>query len=48
VTGFYNAATEGGVCWNDETLAIEWPEKNPLVSGRDATLPAFRDLKPLA
>lgn len=47
VTGFYNAATEGGVCWDDKDLAIDWPVKRPQVSARDAALASFSQTKPL-
>lgn len=47
VNGYYNAATEGGIAWNDPELKVEWPLKNPIVSARDAALSSFRDTKPL-
>ena len=25
-TDFYNPASEGGIPWNDESIAIEWPK----------------------
>ena len=34
-TAFYDASDEGGVMWNDPTLAIEWPTTNPILSARD-------------
>jgi dTDP-4-dehydrorhamnose 3,5-epimerase len=39
VTGYYNAATEGGVRWNDPRVAINWPVKNPILSQKDQILP---------
>jgi dTDP-4-dehydrorhamnose 3,5-epimerase len=41
VDAYYAPKAEGGVCWNDETLAISWPVQNPMVSPRDAQLPKF-------
>lgn len=36
-TGTYNAAGESGILWNDPTIGIEWPVKDPIISGKDAT-----------
>ena len=38
VTGFYNGATEGGLRWDDSVVGVQWPLKDPLVSGRDMML----------
>ena len=35
-TGIYNPATESGVRWNDPDIAIDWPIKEPILSGKDA------------
>lgn len=41
---YYAPATEGGLRWNDADLGIDWgQEVEPLVSGKDNELPAFRD-----
>jgi len=40
----YNKPAEGGIIWNDETLAIDWGEKNPLVSDKDLELGTFMEL----
>jgi dTDP-4-dehydrorhamnose 3,5-epimerase len=37
----YSPKTEGGIVYSDPTLAIEWPIKNALVSGKDKILPTF-------
>ncbi len=34
---------EGGIAWNDPTLAIPWPTKDPFLSERDRGHPAFAD-----
>lgn len=41
VTGYYNAAGEFGLRWNDPTVAIRWPVTTPLVSPKDAILPVL-------
>lgn len=41
VTSPYTPAGEGGVRWDDPDLAIPWPLKNPVLSGRDQKLPSF-------
>lgn len=35
-TTLYDPADDRGVAWNDESIGIEWPEKNPNVSMRDS------------
>ena len=42
-TSFYNAATEGGIIWNDPDLNIEWPMKEPIVSSKDANCLRLKD-----
>lgn len=42
----FNPAMRGGVSWADRTLAIDWPNKNPILSDTDASLPTLRDLFP--
>ena len=40
---YYAPATEGGLRWDDADLGIDWgSEVQPLVSGKDNELPAFR------
>mgnify|MGYP002634810734 FL=1 len=43
---FYAKTSEGGIRYNDATLAIDWhlPEDAILVSDKDKELPLFRDL----
>ena len=42
---YYVPATEGGLRWDDADLAINWgTEVQPLISGKDNELPAFKDL----
>ena len=45
-TAEYNKESEGGIVWDDETLAIAWPKiENILVSEKDAILPRLNDAK---
>lgn len=43
VTDFYAPECEGGVIWNDRTIAIDWPRApgGAVVSAKDAVLPAL-------
>ena len=43
VTEEYAPEHERGIRWNDPELRISWPNQTPLVSPRDAVLPALRD-----
>ncbi|MFC3769606.1 dTDP-4-dehydrorhamnose 3,5-epimerase [Paenibacillus sp. GCM10012303] len=40
----YTPSHEGGIVWNDETLRIDWPVSAPILSDRDARLPAWKEL----
>ena len=35
-TGYYNKSAEGVLAWNDPQIGIDWPEKRPILSDRDA------------
>ena len=39
---FYNKACEGGICWNDSTLGIDWNIIDPIVSEKDLKLQSFK------
>ena len=43
-TEYYDPEDEGGIIWNDPTLAIPWPLANPTVSARDAGFPSFAEV----
>jgi len=43
-TELYDAADEIGIAWNDPTLAIEWPVRQPLLSARDQSHPTLQQL----
>jgi len=40
----YDPDDQRGVRWDDPDLAIEWPERSPIVSERDAVLPLISDI----
>ncbi|HPN96531.1 MAG TPA: dTDP-4-dehydrorhamnose 3,5-epimerase [Candidatus Moranbacteria bacterium] len=40
---FYSPQSEGGIIWNDLTLNISWPIKEPILSEKDKTHPQFND-----
>lgn len=46
-TAEYNAASDGGLRWNDPDIAIAWPDIGipPLVSAKDAALPSLREVR---
>ena len=35
-TGYYANTAEGTIAWNDPQIGIDWPEKHPILSDRDA------------
>ena len=41
VDSFYHPEAEGGIIWNDETLKINWPVEEPIISQKDANLNSF-------
>ena len=48
VDGWYDAQADGGVAWDDPTLAIDWPLAEagvsaPVLSGKDAARPKLAD-----
>ena len=43
-TDAYDAASEIGIAWNDPSLAIDWPIREPLLSPRDAKNPILADV----
>ena len=42
-SNYYYKASEGGICFNDETLAIDWKVPAIHVSEKDYLLPTFKD-----
>jgi dTDP-4-dehydrorhamnose 3,5-epimerase len=44
----YAPQSEGGIIWNDPDLGIAWPlAGEPILSGKDTTLPRLKDLGPV-
>ncbi len=35
-TDFYDPEDESGIIWSDETIAIDWPVKTPVLSDKDS------------
>ncbi|MCB9665661.1 MAG: dTDP-4-dehydrorhamnose 3,5-epimerase [Alphaproteobacteria bacterium] len=48
LTDVYHADDQGGVRWDDPTLAVPWGVEAPLLSDKDAALPWLADLGPEA
>ena len=42
-SGCWAPEAETGVCWNDPTIAVNWPKPVTLVSDRDSSLPFLED-----
>ncbi len=40
-TNYYSPCSETCIKWNDESLAISWPENNPLLSNKDSQANSF-------
>jgi dTDP-4-dehydrorhamnose 3,5-epimerase len=45
VDSFYASESDSGIIWNDPTLNIDWPVKDPILSEKDLRLQFFKDLK---
>ena len=45
LSNYYHPEYEDGVLWDDESLKIKWPTKNPIVSKKDKKLRSFLDFK---
>lgn len=43
-TAYYNPEDEYCLAWNDETVAIDWPLKNPTLSEKDALGKSLKEL----
>lgn len=43
-TDYYRPDDEIGVIWDDPTIRIEWPLDSPILSAKDAALPALANI----
>ena len=46
VDNYYSSVNDGGVIWNDEELAITWPELKLELSAKDKKLPKLNQINP--
>lgn len=44
VDNYYSSVNDGGVIWNDEELAINWPKLKLELSEKDKTLPKLHEI----
>jgi dTDP-4-dehydrorhamnose 3,5-epimerase len=44
VDAAYDPRSERGVLWSDEDLGIDWPGREPILSGKDAQAPRLKDI----
>ena len=44
VTNEYDGTDELGFAWDDPDLGVPWPDRDPILSPRDRSNPALRDL----
>jgi len=44
VDNLYAPQSEGGIIWNDESLNIKWPIRNPILSEKDKKWPTLKEL----
>lgn len=42
-TNLYDAKLETGIRWNDETIGVDWPVENPILSERDQMAQSFEE-----
>ena len=44
VSEYYSAEKEKGIIWNDRDIGIKWPTSKPILSEKDKTNPALKDI----
>ena len=44
VSEYYSAEKEKGIIWNDPDIGIKWPTSTPVLSEKDKTNPALKDI----
>jgi dTDP-4-dehydrorhamnose 3,5-epimerase len=47
VDHYYSPEHEGGLRWNDPALAIDWPQIEAIMAGRDTVWPLLADVPPI-
>lgn len=45
LSNYYHPEFEDGIVWNDKSLKVKWPTKNPIVSEKDRKLKTFLNFK---
>lgn len=45
-TALYDQSDDRGVAWNDPRIGIDWPERSPIVSAKDARFAALSEDRP--
>ena len=46
VTEVYSGPNDGGIRWDDPTIGVAWPMRNPILSVKDQSLPLLADYEP--
>jgi dTDP-4-dehydrorhamnose 3,5-epimerase len=44
VTDYWSPDVDGGIRWNDPALGIPWPERQPIMTAKDASLPLLAEI----
>ena len=44
-TAHYDPTDDRGVAWDDKSIGIDWPEKNPIVSQKDSRFLRLTDTR---
>lgn len=44
-SSYYDPAAERGVAWNDPTIGISWPVRDPILSARDQRQPRLHEIE---
>lgn len=46
VTALFSAPHDGGIRWDDPSIAVAWPLAGPVLSAKDLSLPLLADMDP--
>ena len=44
---YYAPEADGGICWNDPEIGVEWGVVKPVLSAKDEKNPFLKDLEPI-